>query len=60
MVYTVNDSFLAHMTLKSMEELLPAAFIRVYRSYIVNKEFILSVGISELKMAGKTIPLVEK
>lgn len=60
MIYTTSESFLTHMTLKTMEKLLSPAFIRIHRSFIVNKEFIQSIGINELKIGDKTIPIGEK
>jgi two-component system LytT family response regulator len=61
MVYTQQSSYLTLMTMKSIEELLPSEiFIRVHRSYIVNKRMVTGVSIYRLVLAGKEIPIGEK
>ena len=61
MVYTTQGSFLTLMTMKTAEELLPSElFIRVHRSYIVNKQMVSGVSIYRLSVAGKEIPIGEK
>jgi DNA-binding LytR/AlgR family response regulator len=55
---TPNKNFLTHMTMKCLCGLLPAdTFIRVHRSYLVNKNYINAVGRSAIKIGDEDIPI---
>jgi DNA-binding LytR/AlgR family response regulator len=57
---TEGKSFITHMTMKAMLDLLPSGlFLRVHRSYIVATTAILSVGNGWLTVGGKEIPVSE-
>ena len=52
---------MSHQTLKSTEKLLPpSTFIRVHRSYIVNKEKVTSLKGRELYISDKKIPVSDR
>jgi DNA-binding LytR/AlgR family response regulator len=55
---TPNKNYLTHMTMKYLCELLPTdTFIRVHRSYLVNKNYINAVGRSAIKIGDEEIPV---
>jgi DNA-binding LytR/AlgR family response regulator len=55
---TPNKNYLTHMTMKYLCGLLPAdTFIRVHRSYLVNKNYIDTVGRSAIKIGDEEIPV---
>ncbi|MFD0749185.1 LytR/AlgR family response regulator transcription factor [Mucilaginibacter calamicampi] len=55
---TPNKNYLTHMTMKYLCDLLPAdTFIRVHRSYLVNKNHINTVETSAIKIGGDAIPV---
>ena len=55
---THQKNYLTHMTMKYLCELLPAdTFIRVHRSYLVNKNCIDAVQRSALKIGDEDIPV---
>lgn len=55
---TKKEQLITHMTMKAMEELLPAdRFVRVHRSYMVNVQQVTVMGKSELTIDTLTIPL---
>ena len=57
---TANGNFLTHMTMKYLDELLPAeTFIRVHRSFLVNKTHITVVDKNSLKIGTVSIPTGE-
>jgi two-component system LytT family response regulator len=57
---TANGNFLTHMTMKYLDELLPAeVFIRVHRSFLVNKTHITVVDKNSLKIGTVSIPVGE-
>jgi two-component system LytT family response regulator len=61
MVNLARRSIITHMTMKSMEELLPSSdFIRVHRSYFVSKKAITGMDSSFLELGEKKIPIGEK
>ncbi len=53
---TKNDS-LVHLTMKNLEESLPANFIRIHRKYIVNKNFVHSSNNSLVLIDDKEFPI---
>ena len=55
---TPQKNYLTHMTMKYLCELLPAEiFIRVHRSYLVNKNYIDAVHRSAIKIGENDIPV---
>ena len=59
---TNDDRFVIHFTMKGMEEYLPQGlFLRVHRSYIVNKANILAISEGQLDISvggqSKSIPI---
>lgn len=60
LIQTSTGSHLTHMTMKALEQLLPATtFLRVHRSYLVNKLHVEVIGKTSLKVAGEEIPVGE-
>jgi DNA-binding LytR/AlgR family response regulator len=56
-IHTENKTVIALLSMKSLEESLPASFFRVHRSYIINFQFLESVGRRNVMVAKKDIPL---
>lgn len=56
-IHTKEKTIIALLTMKSLEQSLPASFFRVHRSFIVNFEHLESVGRRNLVVAKKDIPL---
>jgi two-component system LytT family response regulator len=57
-IRTVEETFVTHMTMKYLEELLPApTFERVHRSYLVNRKHVRVIRPRELDVAGFIVPL---
>jgi DNA-binding LytR/AlgR family response regulator len=58
---TRQGNFLTHMTMKYLQELLPSgAFIRVHRSYLVNKAYVTAVDRIQLEIGREKIPIGAK
>jgi two-component system LytT family response regulator len=58
---TPQGAYLTHMTMKYLQELLPAeTFTRVHRSYIVNKAYITAMDRMELEIGREKIPIGAK
>ena len=57
---TKQGNHLTHMTMKNLEALLPAdLFIRVHRSYLVNRQAITLFGRQHLEIGSERIPIGE-
>ena len=57
---TTNGNYLTHMTMKYLSELLPAeTFIRIHRSYIINKNVVELIDKGNVKIKGELIPIGE-
>ena len=57
-VHTIDRRILTRQTLSTfLEELPKDKFIRVHRSYAVNRDFIASVSKNSLEVEGETIPI---
>jgi DNA-binding LytR/AlgR family response regulator len=57
---TEHGNYLVHMTMKYLEMLLPPdTFVRVHRSYIINKQNIKSIGRTKISVADEIIPIGE-
>jgi len=60
MLYTKNGNYIIHMTMKYLSELLPNNhFLRVHRSYLINKTYIQSIGKSNVYINNIEIPIGE-
>jgi DNA-binding LytR/AlgR family response regulator len=58
---TPQGTCLTHMTMKYLQELLPAeSFIRVHRSYIVNKSCITAIDRTQLEIGQEKVPIGAK
>lgn len=59
MLYSVNATFIIHMTMKYLTELLPSdTFFRVHRSYLINSSHIDSIG-KKVLIKKQEIPIGE-
>jgi DNA-binding LytR/AlgR family response regulator len=57
-IFTGTRAFLAPMTMKAVERLLPAErFLRCHKSHIVNRDRIESIGDNRIALAGIKIPV---
>ena len=60
LICTKSGNYLTHMTMKYLEEMLPAkAFLRVHRSYLVNRELISLIDKNSLQIGEDRIPIGE-
>lgn len=60
MLYTLAGNLIVHMTMKYLNELLPTnQFMRVHRSYLVNKLHITSIGKNQMLVKAIEIPIGE-
>lgn len=60
LIYTRSGNYLTHMTMKYLAELLPShAFLRVHRSYLVNREAISQAGKNTVHLGNEIIPVGE-
>jgi two-component system LytT family response regulator len=58
MLYTRNGNLMVHMTMKYLCDLLPEnQFIRVHRSYLINTNYIGSIGKSKIHINQVEIPI---
>lgn len=58
MIYTGKDKFMTAMNIKTTNDQLPGhQFVRVNKSYIVNADFIDSIGTDFINIGGEEIPL---
>lgn len=57
-IYTLQGKYVAYLSLRGLEETLPEeAFIRVHRSYLVNRRHIQSIGPDEVVVGRTAVPL---
>ena len=57
-IFAGTRAFLAPMTMKAVERLLPSErFIRCHKSHIVNRDRIESIGDNRIALAGMKIPI---
>jgi DNA-binding LytR/AlgR family response regulator len=60
MLYTINGNLIVHMTMKYLSELLPPTnFIRVHRSYLINRTFVDMVQKTKVMLGTIEIPIGE-
>lgn len=59
-IYTATGTYLTHLTMKALQELLPATrFIRIHRSYMVNTAHITVFGKDYVTIHGAVLPVGE-
>jgi DNA-binding LytR/AlgR family response regulator len=57
---TTQGNYLTHMTMKFLTELLPTdSFVRVHRSYLINKNCITTINRAQLNIGNEVIPIGE-
>ena len=57
-VYTASKKFIAYLTLKSLEQQLPAeTFIKIHQSFLVNSTKIEAFEGNEIKLGGHSLPM---
>jgi DNA-binding LytR/AlgR family response regulator len=57
LLHSTQGRYLTHMTMKNLIELLPESeFLRVHRSYLVNKNKISSISKDQLQIGEHTVP----
>ena len=56
-VYTINKTYLASDTLKSLETQLPHPFMRVHKSFIVNMDQVAYMEGNRLKIQNSMVPI---
>jgi DNA-binding LytR/AlgR family response regulator len=57
---TSKGSYLTHMTMKYLSELLPASnFLRVHRSYLINRSYAERIDRNAVMIKGEQIPVGE-
>jgi len=57
---TTQGNYLTHMTMKFLTELLPTdSFVRVHRSYLINKNHISIINRAQLSIGNEVIPIGE-
>ncbi|MBX3256611.1 MAG: response regulator transcription factor [Chitinophagaceae bacterium] len=57
-IVTIKESFVTHMTMKSLIGLLPAhSFIQVHRSFVIHSGHITSIGRKEISVHKHIIPV---
>ncbi len=60
LITTTPGNLIVHMTMKYLDELLPKEiFLRVHRSYLINKKQVAGIGKNEVNIKGATIPIGE-
>lgn len=56
--HTVERRFISHITMKAMEEQLPEdQFVRIHKSYLVNKENISRIDGGMVEIEGQKLPI---
>ncbi|MGY6522937.1 MAG: LytR/AlgR family response regulator transcription factor [Mongoliitalea sp.] len=61
LIHTRLKSYMIHMTMKELIELLPFMnFLQIHRSFIVNKNFVVSLDKDHLIIDGKKLPIGPK
>ena len=56
--YHLKDQKLMSLeSLKNLEKLLPTQFVRIHKSYIINKSYVTSTGSGVVGIAGRDLPI---
>ncbi len=59
-VVAVGAQYITHLTMKALEELLPRqSFVRIHRSFIINRNHVRSIGKKDIELDQYTIPVGE-
>ncbi len=57
-LHTSGGNYITHMTMKYLESLLPTQlFVRIHRSYLVNKQLITSMDKKEVHLEAEKLPV---
>jgi two-component system, LytTR family, response regulator len=56
-IHTRDRRYLVYETLKKVEQKLDPRFLRVHRSYIINKEFVQTMEDNSLSLPNKVVPV---
>lgn len=56
-IYTSKNTIVQRKLLKEIEDVLPEFFVRVHRSYLVNRQYIEQRTANELSVHGHVIPI---
>lgn len=56
-IHTLTGTVVTHQTMQQMEEILPAGFIRIHRSYIVSVPHIKSISGNTIEIADTSLPI---
>jgi two-component system LytT family response regulator len=60
LLHTLKGKLIVYMTMKYLDELLPAGlFVRIHRSYLVNKTFITKITKNRVEIHGASLPVGE-
>ncbi|RYE27568.1 MAG: response regulator transcription factor [Sphingobacteriaceae bacterium] len=60
LLHTASGNYLTHMTMKYLDELLPEdLFLRVHRSYLVNRSFVDKASKNTIYLGKQVIPIGE-
>lgn len=57
-IVTTQQQYITHLTMKALEELLPRdIFTRVHRSFIINRNYVRSIGKKDIELSQYSIPV---
>jgi len=56
-IHTVQQKHLVYKRMKEMAASLPASFVRIHNSYIVNLQHVQEMGLHLVKLAGRELPV---
>jgi two-component system LytT family response regulator len=51
-IYTPSKEYITHMTMKYIQSILPASFIRIHRSYIIAKDKVTRISRTSIEISG--------
>lgn len=57
-LHTTQGKYITHMTMKYLDELLPSSiFLRLHRSFLINRDKVTLIGKQEVEIDGDKIPI---
>ena len=60
-VITANRSYTIYASIRGFEEMLSKGkFLRIHKRYIVSMDYVIFIGKSEVKVAGRAFPVSRK
>jgi DNA-binding LytR/AlgR family response regulator len=60
LICTTKGNYITYMTMKYLNELMPSeSFLRVHRSYLINRNFVDRISKSSISIADEIIPIGE-